>query len=64
MQYNLKFILLSISLIEYWTGLTKKKTKVNAVEWLPEVIEVIPVGVWDPRDSEMIIYQGGGGDAA
>jgi hypothetical protein len=55
-------ILLIISLVEYWTGHTKKKVKDAAFEWLPEMLDAIPLRSWDPNDTQLVVYQGGNGD--
>ena len=53
-------ILLIISLVEYWTGHVTKKVKEATFDWLPTTVEAIPLRSWDPNDTQMVIYQGGG----
>lgn len=51
-------IILILSLIHYWTGHTTPRVKEATTIWMPECLDVIPLRVWDPRDAQMVVYQG------
>ena len=54
-------ILLIISLIHYWTGRVKHQVKEATSEWMPETLEIIPLRIWDPADTQLVVHQGGDG---
>lgn len=50
-------ILMIIALTNYWTDLVKRQARDVIPVWLPETIEEIPLRIWDPEDTQLVLYQ-------
>lgn len=42
----------------------KKKIKDLMIEWMLEDTEAIPLHVWDPNDSQIVLYTGAAWDTS
>ena len=50
-------ILLIISLVHYWSGMLKRQTRELIPSWLPENVDIIPLRIWKPEDTQIISYR-------
>src|ERR1017187_5999320 len=57
-------ILMIVALANYWSDLVKRQARDVIPAWLPTVIEEIQLRVWDPEDTQMVLYQSPTEDAA
>ena len=44
-----------VALTNYWTALVKRQAREMIPFWLPEIIEEIPIRIWKPEDTQMVL---------